>query len=376
MSSGPRLVGVIDEEPFDPATWSGTSPYFFGALKDRGALTGAIAALPSRPVQRLWQALSFQPDRRRWRFRYNLNVGYYRAMTRVARRRVAAFDPASYDAILQVGAWYDLTGLDGKPVMSYHDGNLSTLLASPFGHPAIASRHIRNTLAWERDLYRRIELMFPMSDWLAGSFVSDDRVDPKKLFPVGAGVNLPRVREVRDKSYEAPRILFVGVELDRKGGEYLLEAFRRVRAELPDAELTLVGPQLESPPEGVRCVGYISKRDPAGLERLLDEYERATIFVMPSLYEPFGIAFAEAMAHRLPCIGTNICAMPEIIGEGRTGFVVPARNSVTLADRMLTLLKDPAACRELGDAGYRKYAERFTWTAVTNRICDVIAAHA
>jgi len=369
-----KIVGVIDEDPFDPATWSGSSVHFFNAFRERGELATAVSAMPPRAVQRFFQALSFQPDRRRWRFRYNLNLGYYRAMTRVARAKVAAIDPAAFDVILQVGAWYDMTGLAGKPVVSYHDGNLSTLLASPFGYPAIAARHIDATLRHERDLYRRIRLMFPMSEWLAGSFIRDDGVDPGKLHPVGAGVNLAHIRNVEGKSYEHPRFLFVGVELDRKGGEYLLEAFRRVRAELPDAELTLVGPQVASSPPGVRCVGYISKRDPEGLERLLDEYERASVFVLPSLYEPFGIAFAEAMAHRLPCIGTNICAMPEIIGDGVTGFVVPARDAKALADRMLELVRSPSVAREFGDRGFEKYSSRFTWTAVTGRISEIMAA--
>ena len=369
-----QIVGVIDEDPFDPATWSGSSVHFFNAFRDRGELTAAVSALPSRVVRRIYQALSFQPDRRRWRFRYNLNLGYYRAMTRVARRKVAAIAPDEFDVILQVGAWYDLTGPHGKPVVSYHDGNLSTLLASPFGHPPIARRHIEATLRYERELYRRIRLMFPMSEWLAGSFVRDDGVDARKLHPVGAGVNLTHVRRIENKSYEAPRFLFVGVELDRKGGTYLLEAFERVRAEVPDAELTLVGPVMTSPPPGVRCLGYISKRDPHGLERLLDEYERASVFVLPSLYEPFGIAFAEAMAHRLPCIGTSICAMPEIIGDGVTGFVVPPRDTAALADRMLELLRSPGTARDFGDSGFAKYADRFTWAAVTRRISEIVSA--
>lgn len=72
----PRIVGVIDEDPFDPGTWSGSSVHFFGALRERRQLAAAVSALPSALTQRAYQALSFQPDRRRWRFRYNLNLGY------------------------------------------------------------------------------------------------------------------------------------------------------------------------------------------------------------------------------------------------------------------------------------------------------------
>src|SRR5207253_4242734 len=133
--------------------------------------------------------------------------------------------------------------------------------------------------------------------------------------------------------------LFGGREFLREGGAELPAAFQKVRTAVKTAELTIVGTELDDPPPGVRCVGFLSKNDSAGLDRLLDEYERASIFVMPSLYEPFGIVFAEAMAHRLPCVGTNICAMPEIIAHGRTGFLVPPQDPIALASRLLQLLE-------------------------------------
>ena len=367
-----KLVGVVDEEPFDPRTWSGTSAYFFGALKQRGVLHDAVSALPSKAVRRFYQLLSFQTEMRRWKFKYHLNLGYYRQMTRAAKRKIANINGDAYQVIVQVGAWYDMTNYKDKRVVSYHDGNLATLLRSPYGYPSIGDRHIHRALTYERDLYHCIDLIFPMSKWLAGSFIKDNGVSPRKVFPIGAGINLPYVRNATSKSYDAPRILFVGRDFSRKGGKDLLEAFRQVRMELKDAELTIIGPHLVSPPAGVRCVGFLSKTSQEDLERLLDEYQRATLFVMPSLYEPFGIAFAEAMAHKLPCIGTNICAMPEIIDNGQTGYLVPPGAPAALAERIVTLLKDPAMCREFGEQAYHKYQQQFTWQVVVERMYEVI----
>jgi glycosyltransferase involved in cell wall biosynthesis len=107
---------------------------------------------------------------------------------------------------------------------------------------------------------------------------------------------------------------------------------------------------------------------------MLAEYQRATVFTMPSLYEPYGIVFAEAMAHRLPCVGTTICAMPEIIRDGDTGYVVPPADDRALADRLIGLLRDPLACRQMGERGYRKYEAEHTWDAVAARMCDAIAS--
>lgn len=367
-----KYLGIIDEDPYDARTWSGSSAYFFDALKQKDVLHTAISAQPSKFKQLLYQALSFQTDIRKWKFKYHLNLEYYSQMSGTARRQLNNFNSSQYQVIVQVGAWYDMTGYRNKRVVSYHDGNLATLLASPYGYPRISESYIRRALAYERDLYSRIDIIFPMSKWLAGSFVRDFGVAANKVFPIGAGINLPHVIDVREKSYDAPRILFVGKDFKRKGGEDLLKAFQIVRKEIRQAELTIIGPHLESPPEGVHCLGFISKLSDEGLEKLLSEYRRATIFVLPSLYEPFGIAFVEAMAHRLPCIGTNICAMPEIIKHGKTGYVVPPSDPEALAKKMLLLLREPARCRNFGDEGYRHYIKNYTWSAVTTHMCEII----
>lgn len=367
-----KIIGVIDEDPFDPKTWSGSSAYFFRALRDRGVLCGAISAQPTQGMKLLYKGLSFQPRIEKWKFKYHLNTGVYRNMTKAAKEVLSRIDPNDYQVILQVGAWYDMTGYLGKPVVSYHDGNLATLLASPYGYPRIRESYIGRTFAYERDLYSRMELIFPMSKWLGDSFVRDLGVAPQKVFPVGAGINLPRIAETNNKSYEIPRLLFVGKDFKRKGGEVLLQAFELVRREIKEAELTIIGSDLVSPPEGVRCLGFISKVSEDGLDILLNEYRRASVFVMPSLYEPFGIVFAEAMAHRLPCIGTNICAMPEIIQNGRTGYIVPPANLEALAKSILLMLKEPARCKEFGNSGYEHYIRNYTWDAVAARMCKII----
>jgi len=368
-----RLVGVVDEDPFNALTWSGSSRYFFQALQQQGVLHSAIGAETSTLVRRWYQATSFQSTKRCWRFRFHLNTSYYRALTRAVRSQLDAIDPSEFDVALQIGAWYDLPSITSKPVVSYHDGNLASLLHSPYGYPPIAARHIRRTLNYERDLYARLSLIFPMSRWLADSFMTDAGVASRKLVPVGAGINLPYVRNVQ-KDYQEPRILFVGKDFNRKGGPGLLEAFSIVRRELPKAELVVIGPNLTALPPGVRSLGVISKTRVTDVERLLDEYEAASLFVMPSLYEPFGVVFGEAMAHRCPCIGTNICAVPEIITHGETGFVTPPGDARALASRMISVLKEPAMAKAFGDAGYLKYTANLNWRAVAGKICAAISS--
>jgi glycosyltransferase involved in cell wall biosynthesis len=103
-------------------------------------------------------------------------------------------------------------------------------------------------------------------------------------------------------------------------------------------------------------------------------YAGASAFVMPSLYEPLGVAVIEAMAAGLPCVGSTGGALPELIEEGETGFLVPPGDEEALLDRMRRLAGDPELCRRLGDAGAARYRERFTWDAVAERMLEAISS--
>lgn len=370
----PRLVAVAPGEPFAPDTWSGSSMYLLRALERAGALAGAVSG-GSRALDLLEQAASFSPDRRRWSLRYHSRSSPAGPLARRGRsalgaRRLRSLD-ADADGVLQIGAWYDVEG--GGVRCSYHDGNLAVSLSRPEPGLDRQDRGVRRALEAERDLYDRLQLIFTMSDWLRRSFVDDFDQASEKVITVGAGANLESVPEAPERTFAAPRVLFVGKRWERKGGPQLLEAFRRLRQERADAELWIVGP--EEPPAqeaGIRFHGRISRSSPEGERRLAELYRDATVFAMPSVYEPFGVAFLEAMAYRLPCIGSDRCAMPEIVEDGVTGNTVDAFDTEALARRLLELA-EPDRARAFGEAGHRRFLERFTWDGVAARMVAAVA---
>ena len=362
-----KIFGVIDEDPFATATWSGSSRYFFGALRDADLLSGAIACEPDRLSALLGKLRNVQSRKSSWRFSYHIDPAMSELRSRIVMKTLRSMTP-QYDVLLQVGAWYKLWNRVDRPVVSYHDGNLAARIASPLGVPKVSSRRLTRGLEFERSVYSGHAAIFTMSNWLAESFVKDFGMPREKVHAVYAGINMPEPLTKSPGTYQAPNIVFVGKDFPRKGGEVLLSAFAKVRRQIRDATLTLVGPQLENPPEGVVCAGFVSKATPEGIRKVSEMYRAASLFVLPSLYEPFGIAFCEAMAHGLPCIGTRICAMPEIIDEGQTGILVPPRDAEALAAAMLNLLTDERAREQMGAAGRARYESMFTWSKVASRI--------
>ncbi len=368
------LVGIIDEDPFNYQTWSGSSRYFFEALKDKGVLVDAISADAGPYKRRLAQLVSFAPNLNEWKRRYHLNTFLFKQMSKTAIEKLLPIKD-KFDAILQVGAWYNI--LDCKPLhdkifCSYHDGNLATQLKRPDSHYDKNARYVRRGLDYERRLYQGLDLIFPMSEWLRNSFIKDFNCPPDKVFAVGAGVNLKYIPEIISKDYSKHNILFIGIDFERKGGRVLLDAFKIVKREIQDACLTIIGPNLTDVPDGVISHGRIMKNTFEGEERLHTAYLNATIFVMPSIYEPFGIVFAEAMAHKLPCIGTKLCAMPEIIDHEKTGLILPYDDVKTIAYKIIELLRDEKTLQQFGNAGYKKYINNYTWEAVSKKIVAII----
>ena len=370
-----RIVGVTPGDPADRSVWSGSSAHLLDALRSHGVLADAVDGRPA-VVDLLETLASFSPSRPRWRQRFSsrtspLSPLARRAWSRRAARRLRRLG-AEFDAVVQIGGWYDVGSRVARDVLlaSYHDGNLGTYLRHPELVLDRGSPGVRRAHRFERQLYDRLDVIFTMSDWVRASFVEEFGQDERKVVTVHAGANFrmpPSAPPAREGS--RPSVLFVGKgDFARKGGPQLLAAFERARAAVPSAELWLVGPErplARSP--GLVWLGRIP-RTPEGEAELTRLYQEATVYAMPSLYEPFGIAFLEAMANGLPCVGGDSCAMPEIIEDGVTGYVVSPADVDALAERLVALLRDPSLARRLGEAGRQRFLERFTWDGVAGRM--------
>jgi len=165
-----------------------------------------------------------------------------------------------------------------------------------------------------------------------------------------------------------PTVLFIAKEVHRKGGDVVAQAFAQLRAKYPDARLLFAGTQ-SLPAEfqhldNVEHLGVLDKAHPQQLQRLLEAYCRADLLVLPSRHDPFPTVIREAMFFRLPCIATNIWAMPEMIEDGSTGFLIPVDDAGALASRMITLIENEPLRTQMGYAARRRAELLFSWEAV------------
>ena len=378
MTGTPRIVAVTPGPPRSPQTFSGTSLALITALERGGARVAAVDGRP-RLLELAEKAASFSPDLEGWKQRYNAGASplsplVRTAMSRIASRRLATAAPDA-DAVLQMTGYFDPR--PPRPLAircSYHDDNLAGFLRRRDLRIDRRSRGLARALDYERSLYDSVDLIFSMSEGVRRSFLDDFGQAPGKVVTVGAGPNISVPSSAPRREPSPPRFLFVGKRFERKGGPTVLAAFERLRAERPEAELWIVGPaDLELDAPGVSVHGRISRSDSRGDRELVGLYERATAFVMPSVYEPLGVALIEAMAYGLPCIASTAGAMPELVSDEVTGFLIEPGDEGALLDRMRRLANDAELASRLGDAGRRRYEKRFTWDVVAERMLAAIA---
>jgi len=368
------IGSAIGVDPFNRRSWSGSSFFFFSEMKRQGLLNRAFG-VEAPAVQRLLHlGRNFSPDRGVWRARLNLDVNYRKSLTHAVGRQLT--NGEKQGDVLQIGGYFsgpEATGRQGR-CFAYYDGNLAIRLRAKPPLKDIPARLIDGALDYERRMLPGMEKVFTMSEYLRRSFITDYGLRPEQVQTIGAGINLdsfppPPV----GKNYEQPTVLFVGADFARKGGWELLQAWPQVRDRFPQAELHIVGPrELTIPPElgaGVRHHGFVSKDDP----RFFDLFAKASLFVMPSLYEPFGIAPLEAMAHAIPAVVTDDWALGEMVTSGVTGEKVPAGDTRSLADTLLELLAAPDRLQTMGQAARQHVLDNYTWSATVTRLAAAAA---
>lgn len=170
-------------------------------------------------------------------------------------------------------------------------------------------------------------------------------------------------------------ILFVGRLEKRKGADYLLKAYKRVKQEIPHSRLIIVGPGTrlrakyekrveESGLREVVFVGFVNRDD------LPRYYKTADVFCAPATgWESFGIVLLEAMAVGTPIVASNIVGYASLVTHGVEGLLVPPKDEKGLAQALISVLSDQSLRRQLGANGIIKAAE-YDWKHVSRQVLD------
>jgi glycosyltransferase involved in cell wall biosynthesis len=205
------------------------------------------------------------------------------------------------------------------------------------------------------------------SEWARDSLVEDYGVDAGKVEVITPGTDLGLFGwQKQPRSTGKVRILFVGGDFERKGGDLLLRVLReRLRGK---AELHLVTGADVPEAEDVHVYRGLT----ANSEPLLELFRSADIFALPTRADCLALVLGEAMASSLPIVTTSVGAHGEAVKDGETGFVVPPDDLLALGDALVNLVQNPSTRCQMGQAGRQLAEERFDARINAKRILDLM----
>ncbi len=190
-----------------------------------------------------------------------------------------------------------------------------------------------------------------------------------------------------------PYVVFVGRITRQKGLVHLLHAARTFD---PAAQLVLCAGAPDTPEIAAEVGGLVrelsqSRKGVIWISEMLPRPDviqiltHATVFVCPSVYEPMGIVNLEAMACETAVVATATGGIPEVVADGSTGHLVPIDQgadgepydpeafATAIAERVNTLLGDPALAAVMGAAGRQRAVEHFSWARIAERTLELYA---
>jgi phosphatidylinositol alpha-mannosyltransferase len=208
----------------------------------------------------------------------------------------------------------------------------------------------------------------PARKYIGRYFPAEYKIIPNGIDFKRFSTELPPIKGLRDGKLN---ILFVGRAEKRKGLNYLLQAYRKIKQELPQTRLIVVGPgnrQKYEPAVKRMKLDDVIFTDYVPNEELPAYYQSADVFCAPATGgESFGIILLEAMAASRPIVASDIEGYASVMSQGIEGLMVPPKDVTALAKALLELLKDEPGRREMGLRGQRK-SENYSWPNVAKTV--------
>ena len=261
------------------------------------------------------------------------------------------------------------------PYACYVDVCFATYVAVYHCRTRFSSADLRRIQAMEAAWLRGATRVFFSSTWALEDAVRSYELDRSTLRVAGLGGHVPIPAA---DSYTGGRdFLFIALDFAGKGGPLCIDAFERVRSEIPEARLHIVG---ERPPEavlrlpGVVYEGRLDKSIPAELRQLQSLLASAFALVHPTVKDATPQVIVEAHYHGCPVIAPASFGIPEMVIDGVTGCLTTAPpKAADVAERMLWLCRHLDSYRQLRISSRACALAHFTWDQVGDRIATELA---
>ncbi len=259
-----------------------------------------------------------------------------------------------------------------KPKVFYTDATFAGMVDYYDSFTRLSRETIKNGNYLEQQALDTSTLAIYASDWAARTALENYSVDPAKVkvIPFGANIQSSRsladIRElVKRRSSAECRILFLGVDWIRKGGDIAVETVKQLNKAGLRTTLHIAGTRdlpIDPLPDFIIDHGFISKSSQAGEDKLNQLIAESHFLLLPTRAEAYGLVFCEANSFGVPCLATAVGGIPTIIKDDLNGktFVLSA-GPEEYASYILSLFSDRRTYEELCYSSFEEFQRRLNW---------------
>jgi glycosyltransferase involved in cell wall biosynthesis len=367
-----RIAFVSKWGPDNIHAWSGTPYFMCAALRQHGFDVKEIGPLKfkhsfaQKVKRRIYKLVNRHYDIER---HPDIAKSYAQQVQKV-------LDQEPFDLIISPSS-IPIAYLKAQiPIVFWTDATFASMVGFyPGNWSSLATETLRQGNALERRAIQTASLCAYSSGWAADSAMRDYAAAPDKVACIPFGANFQQAPQqnivetaIARRSTRLCKLLFIGVEWLRKGGDLVIETANLLRTAGVDVQVDIVGCDPIGPtPDFVIKHGFISKSDPEGRIKLQTLLLDAHFLFVPSLAECYGLVFAEASAHGVPSIARAVGGIPSVIRNGANGqiFDVEAPASEYAAYIRTTFL-DSNRYQTAARQSRIEFDTRLNWTTAIN----------
>jgi glycosyltransferase involved in cell wall biosynthesis len=270
-----------------------------------------------------------------------------------------------------------------QPIVFWADATFANLIDFYPEYSNLCKESLQNAYSVQSTSLQKSRLAIYSSDWAAQTAISYYHTDPEKVKVVPFGANVETRKSIDEiksliesRPFNKCKLLFLGVDWFRKGGDIALEVAKHLNQSGLDTELTLVGcqPSYKEPlPSFVNSLGFINKSTQEGKKKIYQLIAESHFLILPSIADCTPIVFCEANSLGVPCISKKIGGIPTIIKNDLNGKLFDASSAPSeYCEYIFNIFSNYTQYKELALSAFNEYESRLNWRIAGKQIRDLL----
>lgn len=358
-----NIIFLIRFDPKDINSWSGTSYYMYNKLKEKHNIevigTEILAQLGFSTRGNFLTDKSVIIDK------------YIKNINRILSERISKLN-------------FDLIFFGDLLFMPFLKVNIPVVYLSDMTYDQLRPHYIQPNEKQYETCTRYEKMMLDnsfriiySSEWIKEKSIEVYNINPDKIDVIDFGANIPTPKNYSiDINTDICRLVFIGKDWKRKGGDKVLQTYKKLKEEGYPCTLTIIG----STPEDIQIddndltiIPFLDKKQQEHADKLNYILSESHFLVLPTQFDAYGIVFCEASAYALPSITADVGGVSQPVNEGKNGFLLPDEATADdYAEKIKTVFNDKENYIKLRATSRHEFETRLNWDVWGERVNKIL----